>query len=210
MKYLIIILAFLLTSCDDLKIEEMIYTSVKVITSPTSNGSGFIVKSDETGSWIITAHHVLESDETLVKIYPEKKSFNATVIDIDEELDVVLIKIEEQHKSARLSFENKPIFTRVYAVGAGTGFESYPTEGIVALNSKEWLIFTAPVEYGKSGGAVFARSNDKYHYEVIGMIHGIGVHHGFIERMPIWHQAYAIPMIRIKEFLAKNNIGVEK
>lgn len=56
-----------------------------------SSGSGFIVSED---GWIITNAHVLTNKQRIKVELKSGSQYDATVMDMDQKMDVALIKIE--------------------------------------------------------------------------------------------------------------------
>ena len=56
-----------------------------------SSGSGFIVSED---GWIITNAHVLTNKQRIKVELKSGSQYDATVMDVDQKMDVALIKIE--------------------------------------------------------------------------------------------------------------------
>lgn len=56
-----------------------------------SSGSGFIVSED---GWIITNAHVLTNKQWIKVELKSGSQYDATVMDMDQKMDVALIKIE--------------------------------------------------------------------------------------------------------------------
>jgi len=100
------------------------------------------------------------------------------------------------------------LMERVWAIGSGLGRPPFATEGYVASvdgrqSGMEYMMSTAPIVWGNSGGALFRWSDTDQHYQLVGVPSRIEIA-GF--KFPIFNMAWSIPTKTIYEFLANNNM----
>lgn len=65
---------------------------------PVSSGSGFIVSED---GWIVTNAHVLSNKQRIKVELKNGMLYDATIKDVDQKLDIALIKIDSEVRSPR-------------------------------------------------------------------------------------------------------------
>ena len=99
-------------------------------------------------------------------------------------------------------------FEKVYAVGAGLGFSPFSTDGTVGFNDGLWkghryVLTTAPIIFGNSGGALFRWSDTSNSYELVGVPSAVS-NAGFAG--PVTHMAWSIPIETVYEVLERNHL----
>ena len=97
-------------------------------------------------------------------------------------------------------------FEKVYAVGAGLGFPPFSTDGTVGYNDGLWkghryVLTTAPIIFGNSGGALFRWSDISNSYELVGVPSAVS-NAGFAG--PVTHMAWSIPIETVYKVLESN------
>ena len=97
-------------------------------------------------------------------------------------------------------------FEKVYAVGAGLGFPPFSTDGTVGYNDGLWkghryVLTTAPIIFGNSGGALFRWSDTSNSYELAGVPSAVS-NAGFSGPVP--HMAWSIPIETVYKVLEDN------
>lgn len=65
---------------------------------PVSSGSGFIVSED---GWIVTNAHVLSNKQHIKVELKNGMFYDATIKDVDQKLDIALIKIDSEVSKPR-------------------------------------------------------------------------------------------------------------
>lgn len=168
-------------------------------------GSGVIVSPDGE---ILTNHHVIEtprdSDATEIQVKTsDGRSFKATVLGKDKELDLALIKIDASHlPHARLGDSDAAkVGEWVVAIGNPLGLDHTVTAGILSAKGRNimggiqsFLQTDAAINLGNSGGPLLNLRG-----EVIGintMIRSDGQNIGF-----------AVPVNKVKRVLADLRAG---
>ena len=94
------------------------------------------------------------------------------------------------------------------AVGAGMGRPPFATNGLIAyldarIDGHRYMMSTAPIIYGNSGGALFRFSGDRDRYELIG-VPSRGTVAGF---SIVEHMNWSIVIDTIRAFLRGNGHG---
>jgi S1-C subfamily serine protease len=152
-----------------------------------SSGSGLLVLSSE-GPVILTAGHVCEADTpdvfrfedveitvvvtVTIKVHsPTKGTYSATVIKIDSDKDLCMLKPEEVFTHAVPIADSEPeIGGKVYTIAAPFGISgdnlALVFHGFFSGTKGQRRYYTVPTRPGSSGAAVL---NDRW--EVIGVLH---------------------------------------
>jgi len=141
----------------------------------------------------------------------------AHILAWDKGRDLALLRLEDKERKienvAVLWPENAGgpyLFQDVWAVGSGMGNPPYPTEGLLSgISGKDrqgrpLYLSSAPIIFGNSGGSLWAYSEKRNKYEMIGvpsMVSGYG--YGNIVSHIVWSR----PISEIREFLRENNFG---
>ncbi|MGH0122667.1 UNVERIFIED_CONTAM: hypothetical protein FKN15_045477 [Acipenser sinensis] len=168
---------------------------------PVSSGSGFIVSED---GWIVTNAHVLSNKQRIKVELKNGEHCDAKVKDMDQKLDIALIKIESESPLPVLllgrSADLRP-GEFVVAVGSPFSLQNTVTTGIVSTTQRggkelglkdsdmEYIQTDAIINYGNSGGPLVNLDG-----EVIGM-NTLKVTAGI---------SFAIPADKIRQFLVES------
>src|SRR3984885_8157113 len=170
-------------------------------------GSGFIINDEGE---IVTNNHVVSGSRNVTVTLSDKKQYPATVIGIDRNSDLAILRI---HANGKLPFvrlgnsDNLVVGQKVLAIGNPFGLEGTLTTGIVSSlgrslqnedgNPLEGLIQTdAAINPGNSGGPLLDSSGN-----VIGVntaIYGSQTSSGQAGSIGI---GFAMPITRVKAML---------
>jgi serine protease Do len=130
-------------------------------------GSGFIISSD--GLIMTNAHVVGTASEITVKLM-DRREFDATVVGIDEQTDVAVLRIDAKNLPAVKIGDAKDLKVGewVIAIGSPFGFENTVTSGIVSGKSRSlpdgtyvpFIQTDVAVNPGNSGGPLFNMSGE--------------------------------------------------
>jgi hypothetical protein len=155
-------------------VKENLSKIVMIITfdsndQPLSIGSGFYISDDGA---IATNYHVIESAASaIIKEIGSSKKFSVdSVVNLNSEYDIAILKINKSTVSVRIGDEDKLIVgENIVAIGNPEGLEGTVSEGIISgfrkINDDFRIMqITAPISPGSSGGPVFNNSG-----EVIGI-----------------------------------------
>ncbi len=141
--------------------------------APRGVGSGFIVSPK---GYILTNHHVIEDATRIIVGLQSGEKFRATVVGIDAETDVAVIKIEtpKDLPTVTLGDSNQAqVGDWVLAMGSPFGLDQTVTAGIISKKERESPYFNvfqrflqtdAAINRGNSGGPLVNMRG-----EVIGM-----------------------------------------
>jgi S1-C subfamily serine protease len=145
--------------------------SVVIVTTDTSQGTGFII--DEEG-YIATNYHILE-EATAAGIYTSSGEgpYGVELIGTDPLRDVALLKIDGSFKELSLGDSNKVnVGEKVIAIGNPYGLQFSATVGSISQTGREgpnglniYLQIDAAINPGNSGGPVIDSNG-----EVMGMV----------------------------------------
>jgi Do/DeqQ family serine protease len=134
-------------------------------------GSGFLISSD--GLILTTAHVVDHADNLVVKL-TDRREFNASVLAVDAQSDLALIKIEATKLTALKLGDSSRVRVgeQVLAIGSPYGFENTVTAGVVSATPHAlpdgtdipFIQTDVAINPDNSGGPVFNRAG-----EVIGI-----------------------------------------
>jgi serine protease Do len=127
-----------------------------------SLGSGFIISQD---GYILTNSHVIDQADNIVVSLTDGRKFEASLVGIDRNSDIGLLKISEKYLPAvKIGDPNKlDVGDWVIAIGAPFGLINSVTKGIVSAKGRELplqnvsaLIQTdVAINPGNSGGPLF-------------------------------------------------------
>ena len=152
-------------------------STVRIETTPSGIGSGFIISDD---GLIMTAYHVVRQANALNVVFTDGERYRAELVGFDEYSDVALLDIEAQDLAALpIDFNDTPEpGDSVLAIGNSRGQFNAPRAGqVIALdqvldaNFPDSLIgSTLPLAPGDSGGPVLDSDG-----EVVGVAVAVSV-----------------------------------
>lgn len=139
----------------------------------------------------------------------------ADIVAYNKDLDLALVRIRDTENTPKYIATLKPAATKLYAfepawaVGAGLGKPPFPTSGMIAnldqrFNGHRYMLSTAPIIFGNSGGGLYHFSAQHSRYELIGVPSQVSAV-GFGQAVS--HMGWSIPMETIKDFLTNNNLS---
>lgn len=138
----------------------------------------------------------------------------ADIVAYDEAADLALLKIRDRERGAlhvaRLLPEGQALYMSepVFAVGGGLGKPPFMSQGVLGylheqIEGYPYLLSTAPIIFGNSGGALFRRGEHCRCYEMIGVPSRVSA--AWFTVVP--HMAWSIAMETVREFLRENEHG---
>lgn len=141
------------------KVVEMAGPAVLLLRAPAWSGTGFLIT--DTGV-IVTNAHVARGASSLRVITPNRQEFDGAVVDVDEALDIALVKIDARstpHLTLADPQKTKPGQTVIAIGNPGGGLQNTVTKGIVSavgtasdLGPGTWIQTDAAINPGNSGG----------------------------------------------------------
>ncbi len=158
----------------------------------------------------------VERRERVIAEWPQYNNYStsigrlgksAIIVTYDKARDLALLKLVDEERTvehvARIWNEDwtMHLFEKVWAVGAGLGRAPFATDGLLALVNEqiggyEYMLSTAPIIFGNSGGSLYMRGEDG-HYYFVGVpskVSGVGF-------TVVAHMAWSIPVGSVREFL---------
>jgi S1-C subfamily serine protease len=138
----------------------------------------------------------------------------ASIVAWDKGIDLALVRVDDTergvgHVAALMPEGEYPHLTeKVWAVGAGLGRPPFATEGRVSLldeiiDGEKYILMSAPIIFGNSGGALFRWSETRTRYELVGVpSRGTRVWSTVVQSM-----SFAIPMQTVYRFLVEECYG---
>lgn len=132
-----------------------------------SLGSGFFFDKDK----ILTNYHVIKDSVDLTVIDYDGEAFEIlTLYDYDEDTDLAILGVDNNHAFLEPSYAAEKIGDRIYTIGSPLGFTGTFSTGIISKTLRKvedeiyYTQFTAPISKGNSGGPLINRYG-----EVIGV-----------------------------------------
>uniref|UniRef100_A0A3Q1GB57 HtrA serine peptidase 4 n=1 Tax=Acanthochromis polyacanthus TaxID=80966 RepID=A0A3Q1GB57_9TELE len=164
-----------------------------------SSGSGFIVSED---GWIVTNAHVLTNKQRIKVELKSGVQYDAAVKDVDQKMDIALIKIESDGPLPVLRLGQSSDLRPgefVVAVGSPFSLQNTVTTGIISTahrnglelgfkdSDMDYIQTDAIINYGNSGGPLVNLDGDVIGINTLKVAAGI---------------SFAIPVDRVRQFLA--------
>jgi serine protease Do len=121
-------------------------------------GSGVIIRDDGT---ILTNAHVVKDASEIVAKLPDGRTFKATHVGVDEEVDLAVVKIEGKDLPVAALGDSDALEVGqwVLAIGNPFGLEHTVTTGIISAvrkgagaNQEDFIQTDAAINPGNSGG----------------------------------------------------------
>jgi putative serine protease PepD len=136
--------------------------SVVTIETSAGLGSGWVARSDELGSDLITNFHVVaeawNSGIATVDVRQKDRTMAGTIVKVDRQDDLALVHVKQRLPALPTAPARPPLGTTVMAVGSPLGLDGSVSVGVVSgfrsLEGSDYLQFSAPISPGNSGGPV--------------------------------------------------------
>ncbi|HYE99473.1 MAG TPA: serine protease [Planctomycetota bacterium] len=188
-------------------------------------GGGTILSSGPSGTWVVTAYHVVQKSASgdppspaEVRIYDATgapaDTLLADLVAFEQDRDLALLRLRDERRFAnvarlagRPSLRNVRVFTPVYAVGCPLGHDPLPTLGeIVTLNKevsgRRFWMMNAPTIFGNSGGGIFHRDTR----ELVGVSAMICTYDGAVST-PVPHLGILVSLDAVYDWLESLGLG---
>lgn len=138
----------------------------------------------------------------------------ADIVAWDKDEDLAMLRVRDRERLIEhFAFLRRPtqtihLFDEVFAVGAGLGRPPFPTVGVLSsldidIEGRRFIMSSAAVIFGNSGGALYRWSSVALRYELIGVPSRMAG--TFFSVVP--HMAFSIPMDRVFAFIRINCLG---
>jgi len=142
------------------------------------SGSGFVISSNDTTSYILTNYHVIDGVSDITVFFSDGKSYDATLVGGEEENDIAVLKIDQGNLRPVVLGDSDAINVgeNVYAIGNPLGELTFTfTGGYVSSKDRavtmsdgtviNMIQTDTAINSGNSGGPLF----DKYG-QVVGIV----------------------------------------
>ena len=186
------------------------------------SGSGFVISSNDTSSYILTNYHVIDGVTDITVFFSDGKSYDATLVGGEEENDIAVLKIEQGGLRPVVLGDSDAI--NVGAIGNPLGELTFTfTGGYVSSKDRAVTMSDGTVinmvqtdtaiNSGNSGGPLF----DKYG-QVVGIVSAKLSSSGSSSKASVEGLGFAIPINDVKDMVTsimengyvtgKPNVGV--
>ena len=132
------------------------------------SGSGFVISSNDTASYILTNYHVIDGVTDITVFFADGKSYDATLVGGEEENDIAVLKIDQGNLRPVVLGDSDAINVGedVYAIGNPLGELTFTfTGGYVSAKDRSvtmsdgtvmnMLQTDTAINNGNSGGPLF-------------------------------------------------------
>ena len=190
------------------------------------SGSGFVISSNDTSSYILTNYHVIDGVTDITVFFSDGKSYDATLVGGEEENDIAVLKIEQGGLRPVVLGDSDAINVgeNVYAIGNPLGELTFTfTGGYVSSKDRavtmsdgtviNMIQTDTAINSGNSGGPLF----DKYG-QVVGIVSAKLSSSGSRSEASVEGLGFAIPINDVKDMVTsimengyvtgKPNVGV--
>lgn len=189
------------------------------------SGSGFVISSNDTTSYILTNYHVIDGVSDITVFFADGKSYDATLVGGEEENDIAVLKIDQGNLRPVVLGDSDAINVGepVYAIGNPLGELTFTfTGGYVSSKDRSVTMSDGTVinmiqtdtaiNSGNSGGPLF----DKYG-QVVGIV-SAKLSSSSASEASVEGLGFAIPMNDVKDMVTsimengyvtgKPNVGI--
>ena len=190
------------------------------------SGSGFVISSNDTSSYILTNYHVIDGVTDITVFFSDGKSYDATLVGGEEENDIAVLKIDQGNLRPVVLGDSDAINggEAVYAIGNPLGELTFTfTGGYVSSKDRavtmsdgtviNMIQTDTAINSGNSGGPLF----DKYG-QVVGIVSAKLSSSASSSEASVEGLGFAIPINDVKDMVTsimengyvtgKPNVGV--
>lgn len=136
--------------------------SVFTISSDAGLGTGWVVRSDASGSDLLTNYHVvaeaLASGIETVDVIQADRTLSGTVVHADVTDDLAVVHVQERLAPLHPAAKRPRVGSTVMVVGSPLGLGGTVSIGLVSgfrsIQGSDYVQFSAPISPGNSGGPV--------------------------------------------------------
>ena len=176
------------------------YTSVFVVTSGNSLGSGFAVGEN----CIVTNAHVLDSPNNIVLTTYAGETHSAYLVGYDQDKDIAVLGVKDVKFTPLTIADYNSLNTGddVYAIGAPKSMAYTLTKGVISAKEREigkykYIQTDAAINEGNSGGPLLNDEGNVIGVNTLKMLDSEGI-------------GLAIPMTAVSDFLKSLNIELDE
>ena len=176
------------------------YTSVFVVTSGNSLGSGFAVGEN----CIVTNAHVLDSPNNIVLTTYAGETHSAYLVGYDQDKDIAVLGVKDVKFTPLTIADYNSLNTGddVYAIGAPKSMAYTLTKGVISAKEREigkykYIQTDAAINEGNSGGPLLNDEGNVIGVNTLKMLDSEGI-------------GLAIPMTVVSDFLKSLNIELDE
>ena len=154
---------------------ERILRSVFTVEAQNGFGSGFVAWTDEGGTYVLTAHHVVQGTLSgTVTVVRKGGGWQGSIVALDEDNDLALIRLDARPRGIAPLWQTPrrpPPRTgdELLLIGSPFGLEGTVTRGVVSRVTREFIQTDAAANPGNSGGPAIDRQG-----RVVGVLIGGG------------------------------------
>jgi len=193
-----------------LDVEKIMIANVKVVNlSEGNSGSGTHIKLNGK-SYILTCAHLFKTKEDLVSIATNEdkikndftKKGEATIVLLDKEKDLALIKINREWNYPYLKIADKEpkLDDPIWIIGNPYVLNDVITFGRIIEFKENFYLLSGRAYFGNSGGAVINRKG-----EIVGVLNAIAInffsHVPFSKEQGVQSFSVCVRLNVIKDFL---------
>ena len=136
--------------------------SVFTIVTEAGLGSGWVVRSDVSGSDLVTNFHVVAEAVAMgvqtVDVVQADRTLKGTVVRTDRTDDLAVVHVQERLAPLKPTAARPRLGTTVMVVGSPLGLGGSISIGLVSgfrsIEGSDYVQFSAPISPGNSGGPV--------------------------------------------------------
>jgi len=151
---------------DPTALAKRVAPSVFTIDAGDSLGSGFVMRTVDGRSSLVTNFHVVadtwNGGQRHVKVRQEDRTFDGTIVKADQADDLAVIEVTITLPALARATEHPVVGDPVLVVGSPLGLGGTVSSGIVSALRTEagqtYVQFSAPISPGNSGGPVVDRN----------------------------------------------------
>ena len=139
-----------------------------VVTVETSYGlgSGWIVRSDRSGSDIVTNFHVVagawQAGDVHVNVRSGDRLTRGTISKVDRSDDLAVVHVDESLPALHAAGARPQLAEPVMAIGSPIGLDGTVSIGVVSgfrsVEGSDYIQFSGPISPGNSGGPLLDRN----------------------------------------------------
>ncbi len=156
--------------------------------------SGFVIKSTDTYSYILTAYHVVDDNiKNNLPVAIDGKLITLEVVESNKNIDYAILKIYPKTDNVVTIKKSYDILDKIFSVGFPAG-RLCISEGIIS-NLSNKITHTSGVYSGSSGGPLYDEN-----FNVIGMNVSLAI---VAQGYPIGFLSFAVPISTIIDDLGE-------